>query len=362
MRILFCNDNLQLGGAQRRLCQLILGLNAAGYQDIHVLLTNEDIVYEEVLSSSARFHFLDRKVSRGKFYLKMKATIDEIKPDIVHCWSMYLAYYLNFMVPFSKFKYVCGTITTANVFSMRQSQYYVERLSFFLSDVIVTNSMAGLVAKKAPMQKSKVIYNGYDYSRQKNLKDPVAVKTELAIGDRHVISMASRVAPQKDIDMLVRVAQIIGKKRNDIVFLMLGDGPQLEEFREVVKKEKVDNLKFLGYRNDVESIIHASSICILCSKHEEGVSNSIMEALADGKPVVATESGGTNEIITSGENGFIVKPGDAEDMAEKIAYLVDNGEFREQMGKRAVEIINEKFLLSHMVDEYIKMYDEILKR
>jgi len=359
MKILFCNDNLKLGGAQRRLVQLILGMNTQGYTDIHVILTNKEIVYNEVLNSTAKFYFLDRNVPRRVFYREYKKLLKEINPDIVHCWSMHQAYYLNLLAPFSDFKYVCGTITTANKFSPKSSRFYVERLSFWLSDVIVTNSYAGLKAKKAPMKKSKVIYNGYNFSRQENLKSESLLRHELGLNEQKIVSMASRVSPQKDIEMLVNVAAILNSKRDDIVILMLGDGPQLEFYRNIIKEKNINNIKFLGYRNDVESIVHISTLCVLCSKHEEGVSNSIMESLADGKPVVATDSGGTNEIITSGDNGFIVGPGDDITMAQRIEFLIDNPSERNKMGMRAVEIINEKFLLSHMVDEYIAMYNSI---
>lgn len=361
MRILFCNNDLKLGGAQRRLGQLIIGLDRQSDYELYVLLTDKDVAFKEVFNTKAKFIYLDKNVSRWTFFKQFTKVLKEVNPDVVHCWSMHQAYYLNLLAPFESFKYVCGTITTANTYSKKSSQYYVEKLSFLLSDIIVTNSMAGLKAKKAPMNKSRVIYNGYDFSRQQHLKEEVALKQELGIDRQSIVSMASRVAPQKDIDMLIKVATLLSEKRNDIIVLMLGDGPQVDYYRDLVKKRKLNNILFLGYRNDVESIIHVSSVCVLCSKHEEGVSNSIMESLADGKPVIATESGGTNEIIISGENGFIVKPGDAETMSDKIEFLVDNEEERLRMGKRAIEIINEKFLLTQMVEQYIGMYNEIIK-
>jgi glycosyltransferase involved in cell wall biosynthesis len=275
---------------------------------------------------------------------------------------MQQAFYLNLIAPFTNFKYVCGTITTANTYKKTVSYYYVEKLAFIISDVIVTNSNAGLIAKRAPKDKSVVIYNGYDYQRQNNIKDIQTIRKELDINTPYIISMASRIAPQKDIDMLVNTARILLNERDDITFLMIGDGPQLEYYQEYIKKNKISNLKFTGYRNDVESIINASTVCVLCSKHAEGVSNSIMESLAAGKPVIATRSGGTSEIIYNGENGYIVEPSDFHMMASKIKDIIDNINLYNHLSKRAKEIINEKFLLSHMVEQYITMYNKLLNQ
>ncbi|MBO4573976.1 MAG: glycosyltransferase [Bacteroidales bacterium] len=360
MKIVFCNNDLKLGGAQRRLSQLIIGLDK--YQDceVYVFLTDRDIAFKEVLNTKAKFFYLNKNVKKYTFFIEFRNLLKEINPDIVHCWSLHQAYYLNILAPFSSFKYICGTITSSHKLSYKTSQFYIERLSFWLSDVIVSNSHSGLKAKQTPDKKSRVIYNGYDFSRQHNLRAEDDLRRELGLANQAIVSMASRVSPQKDIEMLVRVASRLGDNGKNIVILMLGDGPQLEYYRRFVKDKSIPNIIFLGYRNDVESIIHISTLCILCSKYEEGVSNSIMESLADGKPVIATEGGGTNEIVFSGENGFLVKPGDDESMAQKIEYLIDNPEECNQMGRRAIEIINKKFLLSHMVEEYIKLYNELI--
>jgi glycosyltransferase involved in cell wall biosynthesis len=120
---------------------------------------------------------------------------------------------------------------------------------------------------------------------------------------------------------------------------------------------------FTGIRNDVESIVTIFDIGILLTdleKHGEGISNSIMEYMALGKPVIATDGGGTKELVIDGETGFLIPQKSPKLLAEKIDYLLNNEPLRKRLGTKGKERIQKEFSLDKMVSEHIKLYEELL--
>jgi glycosyltransferase involved in cell wall biosynthesis len=133
-------------------------------------------------------------------------------------------------------------------------------------------------------------------------------------------------------------------------------------YRDIVKQSRIHNIRFVGRRSDVEDIMQITDVAMLFTSevHAEGVSNSIMEAMATGIPVIATDGGGTPEIITDGLNGFIVQM-HGVDKAYKLLkdLLLDEGK-RRNIGTAAKLNVQQHFLLSHMGDEYLHLYRELL--
>lgn len=359
MTILFTHYDLAQGGAERRLLQLMLGLSNRGY-DVHCFLQRNIISFAEAYSSNVQYHIFDKNTSPS-IKESLDVLIGKIHPDIIQNWATTMSVPLLILRIRHHFKYIDSTITTCNKYSKRRGIFYKEWLSLHLADHVVSNSMAGLLARNAPLRKARVIYNGYDYKRQNNIKPLSDLLDDLQVSsEQKIVSMAVRFHPHKDVQMFIDVAKKIESHRSDIVFFIIGDGPQREYFECYCRDNNI-KVRFLGHRTDVESIIHISTLCVLCSRHEEGISNWILESMADGKPVIATVSGGTNEIVLHGQNGFIVPKGDVEGMATRIEELVDDENLYSTISIEAVNTVHKKFLLSIMIDEYIKLYNELLK-
>ena len=171
--------------------------------------------------------------------------------------------------------------------------------------------------------------------------------------------MAARLDRSKDFKMFIDVAKSVSKKMKDTMFLIVGKGQNEEALNEYAKENGVNNVVFCGYRTDVEAIYKASDIGALCTNsevHAEGVSNSIMEAMACGLPVVATIGGGTAEIVKDGHNGYLVAPKDSEDMAGKIVSLLQDKETRLKYAKNALDTIEERFTIETMTEQYLNVY------
>lgn len=362
MKILYVIDALGAGGAERRFVQLIKGLDRARFKTMVVLLT--DIVhYDEIYALDTEIVKLERKMKKDpSIFFRLFSICQKYEPDIVHAWGSMSAFYAGPVAKMLGIKLINAMIADAPA-RLNARQRLGSLITFSFSDVIQSNSSAGLEAYKVPQGKRSVIHNGFDFERMNNLKDPDAVKKEIGIATPYVAGMVAGFKVQKDYESLVRAARRILEKRDDVAFVCVGGGPDLERIREMAKGDK--RIVFTGKRSDVESIINMFDIGILLTdleRHGEGISNSIMECMAAGKPVIATDGGATRELVIDGETGFLVPQKSPERLAEKIEALLDNAELRKKMGIRSRERIEQEFNIGKMTSEHAGLYEKLARR
>ena len=174
--------------------------------------------------------------------------------------------------------------------------------------------------------------------------------------------MVASFSYRKDYPTFVYAAQSILSKKNDVTFICIGDGDLLEYCKLLVKPEYKKKIKFLGKQKDVESIINIFDVGVLATNsevHGEGISNVIMEYMALGKPVVVTDCGGNRELVEDGKTGFIVKPKDPLEMAEKINFLLENRKLAAEFGLRGKERLKKYFNLETMGNNFLKLYKSL---
>ena len=160
----------------------------------------------------------------------------------------------------------------------------------------------------------------------------------------------------------LETAKKIIDKRNDITFLAIGERYNFEKCRRMIGKKYKANFKFLGRQTEIESIINILDIGVLSTNrdvHGEGISNSIIEYMSLGKPVIATKGGGTNEIVYPGVNGLLCEDKQIIEMSDSIEYLIDNERIAKNMEKRGKNLIMKKFDIKIMVDRYLEIYSEL---
>jgi glycosyltransferase involved in cell wall biosynthesis len=358
IRILYAVDALGRGGAERRFTQLIKGLDRERFSAVVVLLT--DIVhYDEIFDLDVEMVKLDRRTKKDPLIFPRLFTMcRRWKPHIIHAWGSMSAVYAGPVAKLLRVKLINAMIADAPAKRIRK-QRIRSMFTFPLSDIIQSNSRAGLEAYDVPPKKRSMIHNGFDFERMKGLKEPGAVRAELGITTRYVVGMVAGFKHQKDYDSLVRAARIFLERRNDVTFICVGDGPDLPRIRDLARG--ADRIIFTGRRSDVESIVNALDIGIL-STYREGISNSIMEYMAAGKPVVATDGGGTGELVVDGETGFLVPQKSPERLAEKIDALLNDEALRRNMGLMGKRRIQNEFNVDSMRSEHMRLYDKLANR
>jgi glycosyltransferase involved in cell wall biosynthesis len=239
------------------------------------------------------------------------------------------------------------------------------QLTFPFSNIIIGNSQAGLAAYKAPAKKSLCIYNGIDLNRFENLKEPNSIRKEI-FGDKSddlfIVGMVAAFEVRKDYKTLIDAAIALISSQDKLRFILVGGGAGLNEIKSAVPSSLLNKIVFLGQRSNVESFINIFDVGVLLTNakvHGEGISNSILEYMALGKPVIASRGGGTNEVIIENETGLLIDPNKKEQLIEKIDLLMKNKN-RESIGQRGKNLVWEKFNLKTMVNNYTHVYRTLL--
>lgn len=363
MKLLHIISKFASGGLERRAIQTVKGLCEHPEIEQQIVVLSNQIEYREILSLPVKIHYLNDLTRKGRIYA-LKDVISENRPDIVHSWlDLYPTdqIFLSLMKYRYGYKYIHGAVCDANRIKKMTTVWLGQKVSFICADVVVSNSQAGLIAKKAPYKKSVVIYNGFDFGRIPKILNHDR-KNEIGVDTKYMVTMCGRIDGSKDWDSFIKVAELASEDKIDVSFVAIGNGSMIEKYREEVFNRRLKNIFFLGRRTDVEELIGLSDVCILLSNrniHAEGVSNFIMESMASGKPVIATCDGGTPEIVKSGVTGYVVKE-NVSDTYKLLKELLSDESKRLKYGDEATKEIVNRFTLSQMTDNYINLYKRII--
>jgi sugar transferase (PEP-CTERM/EpsH1 system associated) len=242
----------------------------------------------------------------------------------------------------------------------RAYQRWIQRVAWQRADEVLTVSsrLADRLARDVgvPRTRLRTIRNGVDLERF----DPhhrESVRRDLGIEDDVVVfGTVGRLVPVKDHATLLRAFAEAVRGYPRTMLVVAGDGPLREALqRQAGDLGVADRVRFLGHRADVERILAAFDVFVLSSV-SEGMSNTILEAMATELPVIATAVGGADELVVEGETGMLIPAGDPERLAGAMASLASNGARRRSMGGAARQRARRDFSLSRMIAEYEQLY------
>ncbi len=352
MKILYFIESLGPGGKERRLVELICALVKNNDIECEVVLTKNEVHYEKILQSRIKIHVLERKIKKDpSIFWKFYNIAKKFKPDVIHVWGNMVATYAIPAKLILKIPLINNQITDAPLRSQKNLNF---KFNFFFSDKIIANTAIGLHKYNVDPKKSCVIYNGFDFGRIANLEPVEIIRKKFNISSDFVVGMVATFSKSKDYTTFIKGAILVLKKRKDVCFLCVGSGNSIE-FENMVPASYKSNIYFLGTQNNVEAIMNICDIGVLAS-FGEGISNSLLEFMALGKPVIATNLGGTPELISDGYNGYLIEGSNPEILAEKIIYLLDNKATIAQMNGQNRLTIKEKFGMHKMESEFMKIY------
>ncbi len=362
MKILFIIDSLRSGGKERRLVSLITGLTRYDEIEMELITLSDKIHYKSVLNLPIKIHYLRRDIRKDlKILSKFNTIVNNLQPDIVHCWDNIAAIHFAPICRLKGIPFINSMITAAPKVKKFSKRYITNAISYPFSDVILSNSQAGLDTLFVPKNKQKVIYNGFNFNRLLNLKNKSDILKKFGIqSNRPIIGMVASFNNHKDYRTIVESAYLL---KDTYTFITVGDGDNFNEINKKAKVYKLENFYLLGKQTDVESIVNIFDIGVLLSNpdiHGEGISNAIMEYMALSKPVIASRGGGTGELVVDGETGFLINPKNPEQLVEKIIYLVDHKEIAKQMGEKGSAHIEQLFSIDKMIGETYQLYKSVL--
>lgn len=357
MRVIHFIDSLRLGGKERQLVELLKGLrNSGSCLSLLLCMGTETFYLDDVMAIGVPIKYLIRKVRWDpNIYLKLFNIVRDFRPDIIHTNEMMTTFYALPICKILGIKLINGSIR--NAFSEGGIRWRLERCLLKFSDYRIANSEAGLASRGFDVSSphSYVVHNGFDLRRIHTIQDQRSMRGALGIGDESVVGMVAEFSDQKDYGTFIQAAQLVLDTRKDTVFLAVGNGKNYERHKTSVRNEHKGKLIFLGARKDVEQIVNVFTIGVLAT-YTEGISNSIMEYMTLSKPVIATDGGGTREILLNEETGLLVPPGDPYTLAAKINLLLDDPYRADQMGRSGFRRLTEHFSLSMMTERILHIY------
>jgi glycosyltransferase involved in cell wall biosynthesis len=171
-----------------------------------------------------------------------------------------------------------------------------------------------------------------------------------------------RLSDEKQPLLFVDVAAEITRRVPGLQVVIAGTGPMQQQVEKAIRKNGVEqNVKLLGQRDDVLSLLRVADVMLLASRFE-GTPNVILEALAAGCPPVATRVGGVTELIDSGVTGYLHDPGDREGLIESVTRLLREPALRSQMGKAGRRDASERFSRGRLVEETVALYRRVMSQ
>ena len=251
-------------------------------------------------------------------------------------------------------------------------QRRVQRHVCRLADCVLVNAEAvksWLLDDGYDEAKIVVIPNGVDLSRFETTGDRAELRRSLGVpADTKLVAVVSRLTALKGIDDCIDAAAIVAAQRQDVRFLIVGEPSPINNRAYVDGLRKrteqlgiADRVIFTGLRSDVPALLSAIDVSVMPSLNE-ALSNVLLESMAAGAAVVATDVGGTAEALVDGRNGVLIPPANPPIMAEAILRLVDNPALARELGDEARRTISNRYSLDRMVTSTEALYDYLLSR
>ncbi len=214
--------------------------------------------------------------------------------------------------------------------------------------IAISESIRGqLVTCGVPADRIRTVYEGIDLSLYPQRRYP----GDNSAGEPVVIGTLAHMSPEKGLSHLVHAASLIPDVHKRMRFVLVGDGECRAALEQQVRETGLDTcFHFAGFQSRTAEYLRSFDIFVLPSL-SEGLSSSILAAMATGLPVVATNVGGIPELITHGRNGALVAPADPLALAGEMEYLAQNLEERIRMGTEGRAIVEERFTLQRKIIE-----------
>jgi glycosyltransferase involved in cell wall biosynthesis len=332
--------------------------------DVYLVSLSDVIEYEYVHDLPITFEIIQKKDKDFSLIFKLRKVIRSFQPDIIHSWDVMSSGYLIAANLFYNKPLINGVIYDAALDSNYYNRHpFKVRLFAHLSKATIANSKAGLLAYKTPASKSHCIYNGIDLKRFDNLKPATEMETSILgapKGDRFIGTMVASFSKWKDHITLLNAAIKLCTFNSKFVLLLIGEGPEKAAMQRMVPDNLLNKqIFFLGSRSDVESILQITDAGLLITPRE-GLSNSIIEYMASGKPVIASKGGGTAELVNDGQTGFLVEQKDSEGIIRKLEILMNDAKLCQEMGQKGKQWVKENLEASRMSDAYFSLYEKHL--
>ena len=366
-------NKLIIGGAEQQFLELVKGLDKNRFNTIVVTLYPGGELEEEVKNiPGIEYICLNRKGKYNFFTLitilrlLRKKHVDVIQPFLTPATFFTL---LPAIINRTPLKIVTERASSRKKLGRGYILYLrIEDLLARFANLVIPNSKSGkdfLVTRGIKPEHITVIYNGINIQRLiPNPADIIRSRDTLRLSENiKVVGISASLFELKDHDTFLRAAHIISSTMPQVKYIILGEGPLRQNLEQLARELGIESkVLFAGNQTEVSPYLSVFDVACLCSKEPEGCSNSILEAMALGKPVVATNAGGNSELVDDGKTGLLVPIQNPKALANAILALLNNPEQAKEMGRQGKEKVTREFNLERMVQDYETLYEESFQK
>lgn len=363
IRIALITETLGAAGSEKQLYELAIRLNKKIFEVFVICLSNITDPFEKKLKEHDIEVHVIKKVMRWDFLMVLRVyfLIKRLKIDIIHAFLLGASFYGLIAGKLAGIK----SIISSNRGRLKEKsflRYYKHRFVLTKSSAVVVNSRSVEEFTKEFYSLKKnnmhMIHNGLDAkSFSPNEGEGLKIKHELGLDNaRIILGTAGRLFPVKNHSFLLQNAKTLLSNDRNIFFLLIGEGPLLNQLKEQSRNLDIEkNVLFLGRKINMADYVNILDIFVLTSD-SESLPNAILEAMSLKKPVITFDVGGCGELVKDGVNGFLVPYMNHDVFCDKIRLLINDDSLRYRMGEAGKEMALKNFSMEKMVNSMESLY------
>lgn len=352
------------------LVNLLNATQGSGYRHVIVCLDGYTEFRNRIRAADVEIVSLDKKPGKDlAHYFRMWRLFRQLRPEIVHTRNLGTvdAVFPAMLAGVGKRVHGEHGWDMVDLHGHNRKYRVLRRLCALLIDrhIAVSRHLAGWLHEVLGIPAARIvqIYNGVDTDK---FSPPTAGRIDL-VSDSScelVIGTVGRMAEVKDqlslVKAFVKLVREIPDARHRLRLVMVGDGPLREKIRDSLADSDVLDLVWMpGARDDISHVLKGMDLFVLPSLNE-GISNTVLEAMATGLPVIATDVGGNPELVVPGRTGILVKTRDADALANAIRQYLDHPDMLATHGEAGRRTVEQDFSLQAMAGRYLDVYDSVL--
>ena len=350
IRLALVIPTMDQGGAEKQLCLLAENLPRDQFDVRVFLLTRDGPLTERLRNAGIKVVVIGKRFKVDPTALfRLRKQFKAFQPDIVHTWLFAANSFGRVAARMASVPRIMASERCVDLWKT-SAHFLIDRRLAGFTDTITVNSQGSKL--EAGNVESCEFRTGELQS-----VDASSARESLQVADgRRLILAVGRLWPQKRYRDLIWAAELMGTMRGDTTLVIVGDGPQSAELlrhRDAISTPL--HVRFAGHRSDVADLLPHADVFWIGSEYE-GQSNSVIEAMQAGVPVVASDIAGNRDLVLPGETGFIVDLGDTADFARQTHKLLEDPELARRMGEAAKQRIANEFSVEKMVNAYVKLY------
>lgn len=364
--ILHITGQLETGGAERQMCELVTRLDRKKYNPMVCCLGNDGPVGDSIREAGIRVDIVRKRRRYDVTVIpRLIEVIKREKIDIVHTWQFTAGSWGRVAARLAGL--------SAVIFSERRGGFYerdyerlVDRILAKITGTVICNTRiaAQIMIKQLGISRKKVtyVYNGIGLDEFDCKSSSRQSRGELGLSPNiPVVGIIANLRFHlKGHRYFLRAARLVVQRIPRTRFLIIGDGAIRDQIVGFARDLNLsENVLFLGQRDDVPQLLSAVDVSVLASLRE-GFPNAIVESMAAARPVVATDVGGIPELVIHGKTGFLVPPKDPDAMAKSIIKLLQNKRMAVEMGLQGRKRIDRYFTMDRMIERYEHIYRHLM--